>query len=120
MYPTNQMHEYRWVKVDVLAANPQVLTDYPHRYVFLVTTTTQHPYGEGPELLRPGLQEDHKFWPAQLFWAVELLEPQGWEPVAWDLNGQTVGVVMRRVAGTPYDVSPLSSYDLNPPSNQWT
>ncbi len=124
MYPTNQMHEHRWLKVDVLAANPQVLIDYPHRYVFLVTATTG--YGEAPELLQHTLGSTNQLWPAQLFWAVEVLEPQGWEPVAWDLSGQTVGVVMRRVAGagydapTSYEVTPATSYDVTPPTNQWT
>lgn len=84
---SNPLHEHRWLMVDALVANQQILADYPHRYVFLAM-----PNGGG-ELTSSFSQ----MVAAQLFWAVELLETQGWEPVGWDLDGQTVGVVMRRV-----------------------
>lgn len=107
MYPqaSNPLHDHRWLLVDALAANQQILADYPHRYVFLAVASGG---GELTSTFSQGVA-------ARLFWAVEVLETQGWEPAAWDLNGQSVGVVMRRAgagAGT--------GYEITSGSGQWT
>jgi|GEM_PF-4725777 len=105
MYPqTNQIHQERWLNVEVLEQNPQVLADYPHRYVFVIT-------GSAREMTDPTSRG--RMVTARLFWAVEALEAQGWEPVAWDLDGATVGVVMRRAGGGG------TSYQLDG-ATQWT
>lgn len=105
MYPQggNPVHEHRWLQVDTLAGNPRVLDDYPHRYVFLA-------HGNGGGELTSAYS---RMVAARLFWAVETMEAAGWEPVAWDLDGQVVGVVMRRVAVG-------DSYTVDPPSGPWT
>ena len=94
MYPQsgNPLHEHRWLLVDALAANQQILSDYPHRYVFLAVKNPGHEMTSAPGQLVV----------AQLFWGVEMMESEGWEPVAWDLEGATVGVVMRRTANVGY------------------
>ncbi|MEV0842928.1 hypothetical protein AB0I55_25725 [Actinocatenispora sera] len=87
---TNPVHQERWLPVEALEQNPRLLDDYPHRYVFVVTNSAH-------EMTDPTSRS--RMVAARLFWAVEALEAQGWEPAAWDLDGTAVGVVMRRVGG---------------------
>ncbi|MGA8116420.1 MAG: hypothetical protein WCA46_22425 [Actinocatenispora sp.] len=105
MYPqtSNPLHEHRWLTVEAMEQNPQVLADYPHRYVFLCIGST------GGELTSEISR--YKMVAARLFWAVESLETQGWEPAGWDLDGDSMGVIMRRVAG--------QSYELTGDTTQW-
>ncbi|GAA4218080.1 hypothetical protein [Actinocatenispora rupis] len=101
--PANPLHQERWLPVETLEQNAQALDDYPHKYVFVVTRSN----GEMTTSFGRG-----QLVAARLFWAVEMLETKGWEPAAWDLDGESVGVVMRRVGGGG------TSYELD--SGQWS
>lgn len=107
MYPQarNPLHEHRWLAVEALEQNEQVLADYPHRYVFICIAST------GGELTSSISR--YQMVAARLFWAVELLETHGWEPAAWDLNGESMGVVMRRIGGGGV------SYEMDTGATQW-
>lgn len=77
----------RVVDVDFLARDPNLLLQYPFRYALLYTRSA---WGPEAEAASNGLSID------KLFWAVELLEAQGWDAAAWDLDGRIFSVVMRR------------------------
>jgi hypothetical protein len=63
----NSIIKLRAVSTDVLAARPDLLDNYPYRYI----------------LVQASLHVFSSDTFSRLFWAVEMLESRGWELAGW-------------------------------------
>lgn len=100
----------RVVHVDFLSRDPNLLYQYPFRYA-LVYAENDYGGAEAEAATSRGIDK--------LFWAVELLEAQGWDAMAWDLQGRFSSVVVRRrelPTHAPYTDQPPAQTWAEPPS----